>query len=277
MTARGPSLNGTQPLDPDELFVMGVGLIATTAAAATLLRWLIAVHPVARRPSITAALVTTPAVCLVGLFAVLRTLADPQVRDHGQYVALFLLAGGAVLALAVVGLPVVLGVSVRDDAVERRNGPATALAAGAIVAVTAVYAGANVGTGPTVWTTFGPAALGLVTLALLSLAHAEAAGLTEAVTVDRDPAAAARAVGLHLATAVVLARAVAGDWVSVDATLSDLARRGWPAVALVAVAIGVDRWQGGRPWATRRRLTPAAGVAAGYVMVATAWAVVGRR
>ncbi len=95
-----------------------------------------------------------------------------------------------------------------------------------------MFAAANVGTGDTIWTTLGPAALGTAALAGVALAHAAASGLSEAVTVDRDPAAAVRAVGLHLAVASLLARAVAGDWVSVDATLADLARRGWPAVPL---------------------------------------------
>ncbi len=255
-------------MDPDEFLTLAVGSVASLAAA---LWWY---APLARvyRPSgygvVGGALALTPPACLAALLVVLQTAADAEVRGHAQYVALFLAAGGAWLGATAVALPAVLGVSVRDDALEGRNGPAAAVASGALTAVTVVFAGANVGAGATIWTTLGPAVLATGGLAGLMLAHAAASGLSEAVTVDRDPAAAARAVGLHLAMAVVLARAVAGDWVSTDALLADLARQGWPAVALAAVAVGVDRWYHRRPWPTRRAVGP--GVAWAGVLMAMA-------
>ena len=229
---------------------------------------LVRLNRLGRSWSITAVVAVVPPACLAALLVVLQRAADPHVRGHPGYLVLFLAAGGAWLAATAAGLPVVLGVSVRDDALDRRNGPAAAVACGMLVAVTAVFAGANVGTGDTIWTTLGPAAAAAAALAGVALCHAAASGLPESVTVDRDPAAAARAVGLHLAVGLLLARAVAGDWASSDALWVDLARRGWPAVPLAAVAVAVDHHRRRRPWDRRRAVGPALAAAVAYLAVA---------
>jgi hypothetical protein len=252
----------------DELFTLLVGLALSLLSA---VRWyapLLRVGPIGRRAPLTGALAITPVACLVGLLVVLQLAADARVRGHPEYLALFLATAGAGLGVAGSLLPVVLGISVRDDALERRNGPAAAVGCGALVAVTIVIAGANVGTGDTIWATLWPAGVAVVVLGCVALAHAWACCLAEAITVDRNPAFAIRAVGLHVAVALVLAGAVAGDYVSANATFADFAHRGWPVCPLLIVAILWDRRQARKPWPERRSSGPAVAIGVTYGLAA---------
>ncbi len=248
------------------------GMVGAAIAVAAAGRWYLAlfrVYPVRRRVGITAALAATPPLCLAGLAVVLETATDPQVRGHPAYVGLFLVLAVTWMAAAVAALPFVAGVGVRDDAVERRNPAAAVLAAASLAAVTVVFTGANVGTGATIWTTLWPAAMATAALLLLWLGYGVATDVGEAVAVGRDPAAAVRAGGVYLAAAVVLARAVAGDYVSAADTASDFARRGWPAVAVVVAGIGVERYATGRRSVRRAVVVAAALIALGGVAALT--------
>jgi hypothetical protein len=53
-----------------------------------------------------------------------------------------------------------LGIDVGDDALERNNSAACVATCGALVGSMTIYGFANIGEGPTIWTTIGPAALG---------------------------------------------------------------------------------------------------------------------
>jgi hypothetical protein len=263
---------GFDSLDADEVVVLLVGLVACTQALVFGVRMTLGRPPTGRRNGIVAAIAATPILCLAGLFIVLRTASDPQVRYHAEYIALFMAVGGACIALVATAAPFYAGVSLADDALNRSN-PATAIVVcGAMTAATITCAAANVGTGATIYTTLIPAALGVGTLLVLWLIHALISGSAEAVAVDRDSAAAIRTLGMYISTSIVLARAVAGNWVSMDVTLNDFVRRGWPAAAFTAVAVIIDRLFLRQPWQARRALFPA--VILAFAMVAAASTVV---
>lgn len=177
--------------------------------------------------------------------------------------------------MAVAGLVMrLLGVSVRDDAVERRN-PATAVVAcGALVGVTLCFAGGNIGPGPTVWTTFGPAAMATGALLLLWLVVELASGVSDSVAIDRDLASGVRLGAMLVACGLVLGRAVAGRWESAGEMFDDFIREGWPAAALAFAAAAVHVMLAPTSYVPRWPVVPAGLMpAALYLAASVAWVV----
>ena len=107
-----------------------------------------------------------PIVCLMPTLIVLQRWADPQVVGHLDYELLFLV-GAAAWVFAAARMMPLLGVSIRGDAIERANAPAALAAMAWMLAVGIVYACANIGAGPTIWTTLAPAFVGTFVLAVL--------------------------------------------------------------------------------------------------------------
>ena len=105
----------------------------------------------------------TPVIAAAALFAVLKTLAAHDVRDDTAYLGLYFLLGAAWVAIALWPLPLV-GVSLRDDVVERRNPSAAYVVAGAVLGLTFAYAGGNIGNGPGWWVVVFSAALATAAL-----------------------------------------------------------------------------------------------------------------
>ena len=254
-------------MDDDEFIVLIVSAIITLIGA---FRWYLLLWrtgPIRRQSRIVLPLAITPLSCLFLLWLVLSLWADPQVRDAVGYLSLFLAVGGSILGFTALSLPIVIGISVRDDAIERRNGPAAAIACGALIGVTVTFAGANIGTGPTIWTTLEPATLALATLAVVWWLHAILSGVPEAIAIDRNPAAAVRLIGFHLTTAFILGRSVAGDWISEMETVRDFAREGWPVLLILLAAVMVEQIQSRRSWHSRRAIAPAVVVVAIEIVI----------
>ena len=81
------------------------------------------------------ALAAAPPLCLALLYPVLQTWADPvHVAGHLDYVLLFVAGGAAWMFVGAWCMPV-LGISPRDDAVERGNPAAVAATVGAMLGV----------------------------------------------------------------------------------------------------------------------------------------------
>jgi hypothetical protein len=144
-----------------------------------------------------------------------------------------------------------MGIGMRDDAIERRNAAAAVVAVGAMVGQTCCYAGSNIGIGPTIWTTILPAVIASGTLMVLWTGIEITTRVSEVVTIDRHLPSALALGAFLVAAGINLGWAMSGDWDSWQTTMIDFARRGWPAVLLaVAAALAI---QIGKP---RCRLLP---------------------
>jgi uncharacterized membrane protein YjfL (UPF0719 family) len=177
---------------------------------------------------------------LVPLLVVLLNFADPVVQGSVGYILLFLLAGAAFSGLTLRLLPF-FGLSWRDDIVETRNPAATIAVCSALLGVSLVFSGSNIGEGPTIWTTLGPATLALGIYFAAWWLLERVAHPSEAVALDRDTAAGTRLAGFLVAEGAILGRAAAGDWVSFDDMLSGLVRGGAAVLVLVGVAALADK------------------------------------
>lgn len=260
-----------EEMGDDEVFA---GIVAAAIALFGLARWLapaMLVHRVGGHAGRRLLIMLTPALCLGVMLPALLTIAAVEVREDMRYVILFLIIGAAWLTAMQMVMPL-LGVSVRDDALERRNTAAVIVITAAMFAITIVYIGGNTGEGPTIWTTIGPALLASVTFVGLWGLVESFTHVSEQVTVDRDIAAAVRHSGFLLAMGLVLGRAVAGDWESSGATLDDFAEIGWPAAALAAIAVPLH-WLGRPTPAAPRRSVAGMGIlpALLFLGLAAAW------
>jgi hypothetical protein len=164
------------------------------------------------------------------------------------------------------------GLSLRDDAGERKNVSALIALCGAVLALGFIYAGANIGEGPSYTNNFFCDAIGTASF-FLSWFFVESIGRTSrSIAEDRDLATGLRMCGLLLAFGLIIGRALAGDWHSKTATVQDFIRDGWPAAILLVLALMVEpfarpnRRQPFPPW-------PAYGLlpAAIYVLLSTGW------
>jgi uncharacterized membrane protein YjfL (UPF0719 family) len=205
--------------------------------------WYIAparVQRVGRRPPAWRLLRLTPLVAAALLWVVLRSAASFDVRDDSRYLIFYLLLGAAWIGIWMRALAVT-GISTRDDVVERSNGSAALAIAGALLGMTLAFAGGNIGDGPGWWVVVFSAALATLAFFAAWILLELLSGVSEIVTVDRDPAAGLRLGGFLIGCGLILGRSVAGDWVTAEATVRDFVAAAWPVIVLVAVAVIVER------------------------------------
>ena len=236
-------------------------------------RWCVAIVRVNRLASQMrhrVALLAIPIFCLGFFVVILRLLASSDVRTDTFYVGFYSLVGAGWLGSATFVFPL-LGISARDDVIERRNASASWAISGALIGVTLCFAGANTGNGPGLHAVLFCAILSTSAFFLLWLGVEMLAAPSEAVTVERDTAAGMRLGGFLVALAIILGGAVAGPWQSVSATMRDLMRVGWPALPLAGVATFVERSRerGTRPLV--RRILNSAGIAPVYIVAAAVY------
>jgi hypothetical protein len=137
-----------------------------------------------------------------------------------------------------------MGIGLRDDAIERHNSAASIVAMGAMVGHTFCYAGSNIGSGPTIWTTILPAIIASATLMALWLAVELTTHVSETVTIDRDLSSAWALGGFLALAGLNLGWAMSGDFEGWPETMVDFARRGWPAILLaVAAVFAIQIWK----------------------------------
>jgi uncharacterized membrane protein YjfL (UPF0719 family) len=134
-----------------------------------------------------------------------------------------------------------LGIIPRDDAVERRNLAAAIAISGAMLGILLCFAGGNIGDGPGWWVVVFCALLSTAALFVAWTILEMATRVSEVITVDRDTSAGMRLAAFLTACGLILGRAVAGDWLSTEATLRDFLQTAWPVLPLLIVAIVLER------------------------------------
>jgi len=165
-----------------------------------------------------------------------------------------------------------MGLSLRDDVVERKNLSALIILCGGVLALGIIYAGANLGEGPSFTNNFFCDVIGSASFFLLWFLLELFGKVSRSIAEERDLATGLRTCGLLLAFGLIIGRALAGDWHSKTATVQEFIRDGWPAAILLVLALIVEpfarpnRRQPFPPW-------PAYGLApaAVYISLAAGW------
>jgi hypothetical protein len=187
-----------------------------------------------------AVLLVAPILAAAIVVIVLETLASFDVRDDPRYLAMYFALGMAWIAVAKAGFTVA-GVSARDDVLERGNASAAYAVAGGLVAIALCYAGGNIGDGPGWWVVVFAAGLATGSLFVAWLLLDVLSGVSDVVTIERDPAAGVRLGGFLIACGAIFGRAAAGDWVSAAATVTDFLIASQPVLLLLVIAVAVER------------------------------------
>lgn len=172
------------------------------------------------------------------LYFVLRYFSSFDVRDS-NYLYFYMVVGAAWVALALSALRW-LDWHFHEDVLERNNRAAALAHGGAIVGLMLAFAGANIGDGPSWMVVIFCALLSTAALMAFWLIVDLSTGWGRHVTVDRDPASGLRAGAFFVAGGLIAGRAVAGDWVSVPATMQDYFSEIWGLVPLALLA-GVNQ------------------------------------
>lgn len=227
------------PMSGDEVFVTFLSAVLALAAWLSIfVRSMRFSRYELPRHSVNALLFALP-VCMMIVFFILRALASHDVRDDNRYLAMYGLMGAAWIGLApALFLP---GISLRDDFFERRNSSAALAVLGYMLGSTFCFVGGNIGDGPGWWVVVFCAIIANVSLALLWFIANKFVHLADHITIDRDPAIGLRVAGFFTGCGLILGRAVAGDWISLDATLRDFATKAWPALTLLVLLIVAER------------------------------------
>jgi hypothetical protein len=230
--------------DGDELVFFVVAGIITVLFGGKYFFELLKVSPLVSPLRNRGALLLLPFVCLLVILVVLWSWSDAQtVRGHADYMTMFMAGGGAWVFGSVFKVRL-FGISVRDDAVERRNGAAAIVAGGAMVGNTLCYAGSNIGSGPTIWTTIVPAIVASGILSVLWMLIELSTRVSETITIERDVREAWLLAGFLVLAGLNLGWAGAGDFRDWASTMQDFLQRGWPTVPLAfGCALGVRTWK----------------------------------
>lgn len=253
-----------------------VATISTIIALVCTLMWFNALRSrrfVLRPTPWKRALQFAPATAIVGIFLVLTNFASHDVQGDGRYLYMYTAWGAAWIGVVLSWTPL-FGLSLRDDVVERANPAASAAIWSLPFAHGLVYVGGNIGDGPGWWVVLASSGVAQLALLVLIRTSLQTGGAAESITIGRDTATGVRFACLTVAEALVLGRAVAGDWVNLGSTLSDFMARGWPALVIAVIGLACDR--GLLPNATTpRRSVFAAGLVPGafFLAAAVAWLV----
>jgi uncharacterized membrane protein YjfL (UPF0719 family) len=217
-------------------------------------------------------LLTAPLVCLVLILIALNRLTATTVRGDALYISFYLLIGAGWLGGVTLVFPF-LGISVRDDVLERGNRAASWAITGALAGASCSFAGANVGNGPGVEAVLFSAVLSSALFIGLWLGMDLLTSISDAITVDRDESAGIRLGGLLLGIGLLSGWSVAGNWVSASATLKDFVTSSVPAILLTAVAVGVEVVFRRASVQLSTKTIPSVIVSAVYVGLALVWVV----
>lgn len=165
------------------------------------------------------------------IFFVLTRWASADVVNAPFYVLFYLALGLAWLFCCYAGFHC-LGVSGRDDALERGNMAATSALIGALCGSALCFAGGNIGDGPGWWVVVFSA--GVATLCLFGVTWilASYTRVIDAIVIERDTAAGVRFAAFLIASGLLLGRGAAGDWSSAYDAVRDQTL-GLPVVVVV--------------------------------------------
>jgi uncharacterized membrane protein YjfL (UPF0719 family) len=211
-----------------------------------------------------------PLLSLGFIFSILRKLAATDVRGDPLYIAFYLLVGAAWVGGATLVFPF-LGISARDDILERGNIASEWAVVGALAGISCSFAGANIGNGSGVAAVVFSSILSSGLFLALWFALDFLTSVSDAITIDRTKGAGIRLAGFLLGLGLLSGWSVAGDWGSASATLKDFVLSSWPAVVLTIVAVFVELALQRSSIHISERTISSAFISAVYVGLAVAW------
>ncbi|MCL1875406.1 MAG: hypothetical protein FWF87_04005 [Synergistaceae bacterium] len=182
-----------------------------------------------------------PVVSFFIIIATLKSWASFDVVDSPFYITFYIVLGYAWIYIGLMLLFIFLDISWREDAIDNNNRAAAIAVSGGFIALTAIYAGANIGDGPGWWCVVYAGGLGVVALISFTQLVDSFTNVLERVTVERNAACGIRLCFYWLACGLLLARACGGDWTSFSMTDIEFEDK-WPIIPLTLLMIIIERY-----------------------------------
>jgi hypothetical protein len=212
------------------------------------------------------------ALCAAGvLLALLRWSAADVRSESGEVIFYFVFSLAGIVAVHYVFA--FFGISLRDDAIERRNRAALCAVSGLTTGASCCIAGANAGNGPGGEVVFFCATLSIGTLFVFWVLLATIADMAEAITVERDLGAGVRAGAFLASCGAIFAAVVAGDWISLSSTLRDFIHFTWPVFAGSVTVIAFERTNNRRSLGKRLSTLASCVLSAALMIAAVTYAI----
>lgn len=211
-----------------------------------------------------------PVISLGLVLVALKGLAATDVRNSPFYVAFYVLIAAAWVGGATLIFPFI-GISARDDVLERANAASVWAVVGALIGISCCFVGGNIGNGPGVGAVLFSSVLSSVLFFALWFVLDRVTCISDAITIDRTMGAGIRLAGFLVALGLLSGWSVAGDWVSVLATIKDFVLFSWPAATLSAIAVVIELTFRRILLRHSARAIPSAVISAAYVGLGLAW------
>ena len=220
-----------------------VFFLSAIFSAVALVQWYVGLFRSGLAPSssgIRLTLMLLPLAALAIIIWTLRNLASFDVVEDGFYLLLYAVLGLAWAFIGAILMFPVLDLSRTDDLLAMNNPAAAVAFSGGFLAITIIYAGANIGDGPGCWCVLLAGGLGVLTWFALAYAFNLLTGASERITVERNVATGIRKGAFLLGSGFIIARASAGDWTSFFDTIVEF-MVGWPVLILTVAAILIEQ------------------------------------
>jgi hypothetical protein len=245
------------------------GLISAVIALTTWAPWyadIFRVNKLAAQRSYRLVLALIPVACLSLLLLCIERAAVEAVRESSFYILIYFALGAASLGISS-HFYSFLGLSTRDDVLERRGGAGLVAIVGALLGTTLCLIGGNIGEGPGVTVVIVSAGVALCIWFVLWYFADVLTGhlISERITVERDFGSGLRLAGLLVGNGMILGAAATGKWMP-DSYSDNLEISAWPALVITVAAIFVERLLQSRPSVTRSVL-----IASAYLFAAVIW------
>jgi len=169
----------------------------------------------------------------------LKNLASFDVVNDGFYITFYVFMGFAWIYLFNKLIFYFYDISWIDDIITNGNYAALSAYVGAILGLTLIYAGANIGDGPGFWCVIVAGGIGILLWFVLALLINKCTGILERITISRDLGSGIRFGGYLLSTGVFLARGSGGDWFNFWQTIIDFTDI-WIIVPFCLIYLGIE-------------------------------------
>lgn len=223
----------------DEVLALIVCLVVGVVGWWPWLSGLLCLRGFAWRPGNKPHAILWPLVSAAAVLFVLFRWSAHDVRGDPTYIFFYFAMWFGWVGALVRLLPY-LGLSARDDLLERQN-PAVGLAVGgSVLGGSLAFAGGNIGDGPGWWVVVFSGVLSTGSMLLMWVIGNLITHVEEVLSVDRDLAAGWRTFGFFVGAGLILGRAVAGDWQSGPDTMHDFIKNGWLVIFVWGLAVAMD-------------------------------------
>jgi len=162
-----------------------------------------------------------PFVLFIIIYYTLRNLASFDVVNDTLFIIFYIFFGFTWIYLFNKLIFLFYDISWIDDIITNGNYAALSAYVGALLGITLIYAGANIGDGPGFWCVMVAGGIGAILWFILALLINKFTGIIERIVISRDLGSGIRFGGFLLSTGIILARGSGGDWFNFWQTIID--------------------------------------------------------